>query len=301
MNGRLVGQMAFVTAVLTPGQRASARLLAESLRTFGGPLSDCPIWVLEMRPKEAPCAELAGPGVDVVRLEVPDSLPRYYFTYKVYAWAQAEEWADPSVMTLVWLNPECLIVRPPMHFELVPPWVAAFRPVHHRNVGLPAGGALEPFWQGIYRAVGMDEAGYTVTSFIESQTLRPYYTTHLFAVAPGRGIGRAWLECFETLVQDELYQAAACADEAHKTFLHQAVLSALVAKQLGPERIRVLPPEYSYPLHLHEQVPLDRQPDSLNRLVCPVYEPGLRYPDMLGGLPVEEPLASWLRERAPVG
>jgi hypothetical protein len=46
-------------------------------------------------------------------------------------------------------------------------------------------------------------------------------------------------------------------------------------------------------------VPLARRPDSLNRLICPVYEQDLPYADMLGGLAVEEPLASWLRERVP--
>lgn len=299
MNERLVGKMTFVTAVLTPAQRSSVRLLVDSLRTFGGPLRECPVWILEMRPQAAPCGDLAGPGVDVVRLELPETLPRYYFTYKVYAWSQVEGWADPSVQSLVWLNPECLVVRPPMHFELIPPLVAAFRPVHHRNVGLPTGDALDPFWQGVYRAVDMDDAGYAVETFVEGQMLRPYYNTHLFALMPGQGIGRAWLEVFATLVQDEAYQAAACADELHKVFLHQAVLSALLAKQIGPDRIRVLPPEYSYPLHLHDRVPPARQPDSLNRLICPVYEQNLPYPDMLGGLAAEEPLSTWLMERVP--
>jgi hypothetical protein len=152
MSQRLVGQVVFVTAVLGPGQRANAHLLVDGLRTFGGPLRECPVWILEMRPESAPCGELAGPGIDIVRLEVPEALPRYFFTYKVYAWAQVEEWADPSVRSLVWLDPGCLILRPPMHFELAPPQGAAFRPVHIRNVGSPAGEALDPFWQGVYRA-----------------------------------------------------------------------------------------------------------------------------------------------------
>lgn len=301
MDRRPVCQMAFVTAVLSPEQQACAHLLVDSLRTFGGPLRDCPVWILEMRPQTAPCGDLVGPGVDVVRLEVPESLPPYYFTYKVYAWAQVEQWADPSLQSLVWFNPECLVVRPPMHFELARPLAAAFRPVHHRNIGILVTEALDSFWQGIYRAVDLEEASYSVESFADAQAIWPYYNTHLFALDPGQGLGRAWLEAFETLVQDEAYQAAACADELHQIFLHQAVLSALLVRQLGPARIRVLPPEYSYPLHLHDQVPPDRQPHSLNRLVCPVYEAGFRYPEALGGLPVEEPLASWLRERAPGG
>jgi hypothetical protein len=301
MDKPLAGQMVFVTAVLSPKQRDSARLLVNSLRAFGGPLAECPVWILEMRPETAPCADLAGAGIEVLPVMLPEALPRYYFTYKVFAWAQVEEKAAPEVRSLTWLNPECLIVQPPLLFDLNPTIGAAFRPVHIRNVGSLAGEPLDPFWQGVYRAAGFENSGYTVEAFVDAQQIRPYYNTHLFALDPALGIGRAWLECFEALVQDEAYQTAACGDELHQIFLHQAVLSALVAKRLGPERIQVLPPEYSYPLHLHQQVPAARKPLTLNRLVCPVYEEGFRFPETLGGLAVEEPLASWLREHAPQG
>jgi hypothetical protein len=76
-------------------------------------------------------------------------------------------------------------------------------------------------------------------------------------------------------------------------------LSALVAKNLGRERIRLLPPEYSYPLHLHLQVPPARQPRRLNDLVCPVYEETFDYPASLNGLHVDEPLRSWLAASSP--
>lgn len=298
MDGVDTGQVAFVTAVFSPGQRESARLLVESVRSFGGRLAQCPVWILEMRPESAPCDDMAGPGVEVVRLSVPEALPRYYFTYKVYAWAEVEQWAGPSVRSLVWFNPECLVLQPPVELELAWPVGAAFRPVHIRNVGSLASDPLEPFWEGVYRAAGLDDAGYTVESFVDAQTIRPYYNTHLFSLDPGLELGREWLDCFGALVQDQAYQSAACPDQAHQIFLHQAVLSALLAKRLGPEGIRVLPPEYSYPLHLHGQVPYTRRPASLERLVCPVYEEGFRYPETLGGLLAGESLASWLEARA---
>ena len=57
--------------------------------------------------------------------------------------------------------------------------------------------------------------------------------------------------------------------------------------------MRALPPEYSYPLHMHEQVPVALCASTLNELVCAVYE------DVppLEGLVIHEPLRTWLGER----
>jgi hypothetical protein len=95
------------------------------------------------------------------------------------------------------------------------------------------------------------------------------------------------------MVDDVGFQAGPCQDVPHQVFLHQAVLCALLTKNLGQAQIRALPPEYSYPLHMHQQVPAAQQASSLNELVCAVYEDVLP----LDGLIVREPLRSWLGER----
>ena len=76
-------------------------------------------------------------------------------------------------------------------------------------------------------------------------------------------------------------------------FLHQAVLCTLLTKTLAQAQIRALPPEYSYPLHMHEQVPPALRAFTLNDQVCAVYEDVLP----LEGIAVREPLRSWLAVR----
>ena len=73
------------------------------------------------------------------------------------------------------------------------------------------------------------------------------------------------------------------------------MLCALLTKEVSWDRVRVLPSEYSYPLHLHHQVPPKRQARSLNDLICPVYERTFQHPATLHGLAVDEPLDTWLR------
>jgi hypothetical protein len=136
---------------------------------------------------------------------------------------------------------------------------------------------------------------YTVESFVDGLTLRPYFNTHCFALNPAAGLARAWWESFRALVADEAFQVGACRDDVHKIFSHQAVLSALVAKQLPRDRLRLLPPEYNYPLNLLGDMPPDLPVPVLNALVNAVYEGTFPW----GQIEIQEPLRSWLQERLP--
>jgi hypothetical protein len=162
-----------------------------------------------------------------------------------------------------------------------------------QNVGILAGEPLDDYWAAIYRASGLEDTERTVESFVDGQTLRPYFNTHCFAADPAAGLMTTWLARFETLVADRSFQSTACREELHRIFLHQAVLSALLVQALAPEQIRLLPAEYSYPLHLQARIPASRRASTLNELACAVYEED----GDLTAVPAVGPLASWLRER----
>jgi hypothetical protein len=98
------------------------------------------------------------------------------------------------------------------------------------------------------------------------------------------------------MVSDRAFQAGPCRDELHQVFLHQAILSTLVAQMLDWKRVRLLPPEYNYPLNLLAQMPPDRRVPALNGLVNVVYEDAFPWNET----EVHEPLRSWLLERLPV-
>ncbi len=279
----------FLMVVNSPGEEQQARLLIESLRAFGGPLQDSSVWVFTLG--TAPLKALAGVGnTACFPLSIEAPFRQYELADKVFACAKAEELAGPAVGSLVWLNLDCLIINPPILFDLAPPYAAALRPVHLRNVGSPAQAPLDDYWQTIYRAVGVERATYTVESFVDAQCLRPYFNTHCFSINPALGLLQAWREQFKALVTDGAFQAGPCRDELHQVFLHQAVLSGLIMKALAPARLRMLPPDYSYPLHLQPQIPAARRVHCLNQLVCAVYEEM----DPADEVEIQEPLKSWL-------
>ncbi|MBN1642557.1 MAG: hypothetical protein JXA09_15085 [Anaerolineae bacterium] len=290
------GRLRFVFLVGAPAQERHARLAIESLRAFGGALADSPVWVFHTCAL-GPSAGGASPGlgaldrVDIVHLQAEGRAAGYFFAAKVRACALAEAMADQEgVRSLVWLSPESLIVQPPLLFALGEAYDAAFRTVHHRNVGSATREPLDPFWQRIYDAVGMHDAPFTTESFADPQALRPYFNSHCFALDPAKGICRTWWALFEELACDRAFQETACREELHRVFLHQAILSTLVARDVPRARLRLLPPTYSYPLHMHDQVPAQRRARSLDDLVCPVHEGDLA----LGDLAVSQSLRAWL-------
>jgi hypothetical protein len=298
MSDAIIDKIVFLTLVRSPSERSCARFLIDSIRSFGGTLSHCPIWLFEADPQAAPCNSLESQDVRVFSLSVPDTVRRFYFADKVYACALAEEMAASAVQSLVWIDPACLIIRPPLLFGLDQSFDVAVRPVHIRNVGLPPTVPPDGFWRKIFTNVGAHDIESTVETFIEGQRIRSYFNSHAFASNPSTGLLRQWFECFETLVCDEEYQMDSCKDQAHQVFLHQAVLSTLLVTRLDPKRIRLLPPDYNYPYNLHQSVPLDRRAVMLNDLVCITYEDRSLDPRLVDDIDIHEPLRSWLIEHA---
>ncbi len=139
---------------------------------------------------------------------------------------------------------------------LNPAYEAAFRPVHIQNVGSLAAEPMDEFWETIYRTIGIEAYALHSPVLCRCPNAAPLfqYTSILQSTRP-KGVLRLWLEYFKVLVADQQFQSGACSSELHQIFLHQAILSTLVAKLLPLERIRLLPSEYSYPLHLHHKVP----------------------------------------------
>lgn len=294
MGSTSTDQTVFLTMVRTTGERARARMLIDSILSFGETMSHCPIWLFEADPQKAPCKSLASTGIQILPLNVPNTVKHYYFADKVFACARAEEMATTKVQTLIWIDPACLVIKPPLLFDLGQSFESAVRPVHIRNVGLNHTEPLDGFWKRVYEAVGVKDDKTTVDTFVDGHCIRSYFNSHAFAVNPSRGLLRQWLDTFEAMVSDEEYQLKYCQDELHRIFLHQAILSALLVTSLDQKRIRILPPDYNYPYNLHQSVPLDRRAVALNDLVCIAYEDRSLDPNMVNDIEIHEPLRTWL-------
>lgn len=280
-------------------ERKAASILIRSIRDFGGKLSDCPIWVLDLDPENnSPFSGSEEENVEVIPLTLPQRLKHYYYGGKVYASFKAEEKAAKGVDTLLLMAVENLVIKSPVEFMLSNEYDIAVRPVHITNVGSLYEDELDQFWKGIYETVGIDDIVPSVESFIDGDQIRLYYNSAAFSVRPEKGIFRSWLDCFEILISDEEFQGDACGDETHKVFLHQAILSSLIARDLIQSRIKILPPDYVYPYNLQNSIPPERCVKILNDLNSIYYGSRTLNPNIIEDIQIIDPLRSWLLEHA---
>jgi hypothetical protein len=297
----MLSQTIFITKVRTPAGKAAARLLIESIQTFGGEMGDCAIWVFATDPQTESCQDLACAQVKVFPLSIPETIKHYPFGDKVFASARAEALAPAGLQALIWLDPNCLVIQPPLLYNLGDEFDAALRPVHIRNVGLPPKEPLDDFWRGIYGELGIEDVHSAVNSFVDNQHLRAYFNSHGFSVTPMRGIFSRWYEHFDHLVCDRTFQEGACHKESHQIFLFQALFSALIASTLDSQRIRILPPSYNYPYNLQSRVIEDRRAAVLNDLVSITYEDRPIHPEAVTDIEIRDPLRTWLEARVTFG
>ena len=284
----------FLVMVHNSVEERDAALLIDSIRAFAGDAADAPVYAVLTDSARTPGTLLKARGARTMDLDMDPRFRAYPFADKVWASEQVERLAEKEADVLVWVNPESLVIAPLREFDLSPEQDAAFRPVHVQNVGLALGAAPDAFWTGVWKTVGLSaDRAFAVESFLEDKKIHAYFNSGFFAVRLRRGIMRAWRENFEKLLLDDDFQRVACPDDSHKIFLHQAVLSATVAR-LGRERIRLLPPTYSYPLNFQKQLPPERRAKNMNSLVHVLTVGSFRDIRWMDELPVEEPLRSWL-------
>jgi len=291
-------RIAFLVMVGSAQQERDAEMLVDSLRDFGDAYGKCPIYVVQTDPERLPCKGLAARGTQLVPLKMNEKHRNYFFADKVFACAQVEKMVAGRVEALVYMNPECLVLQPPVELQLASSEVAAVRPVHIRNVGSAANEPMNPYWSTVFKACALDpEKVFAVESFVDGQKTRAYFNSGTMSIRPDKGIFQMWCADFEKLLQDEAFQGTIADDRLHRLFLHQAVFSAVLVSKLQLSEIKMLPPEYGYPLHLHDKLPTERRARALNDLVTVIYEDYFRQRDWEHGLTIAVPLKTWLASR----
>ncbi len=290
--------LVFLTVVKSAQEEHYASILIDSIRDFSGQYRDCEIYVARSGQERLPCEHLKARGAKIVTLEMDDRLKGYPLADKVYACAQLERMIGNESRALVWMNPECLVLRPPVELTLKPHEAIAVRPVHIRNVGSPIVEPVNDYWLAVFKALGVDPArAFAVESFVDGQKIRAYFNCGTMSIRPERKLCQFWKESFEELALDKAFQQTL--DKRHVLFLHQVVFSTLLVARLQPPEIKMLPPEYGYPLHLHGELPSERKSRSLNDLTTVIYEEYFQRPNWAEGIAIHEPLKSWLASRLP--
>lgn len=285
------------------GMEREARLLVDSLRTFGGSLRDVPVRVLH--PADSPLRKgpdreaLEGLGAELAPFRGDPRVLSFPLSAKAAAAAEAERRADGKFDALAWLDADTVFLAEPSEF-LLPSGVAlAVRPVHHRLIGSLFDEPLTGLWRSLYeRQAVPPENVFPVVTTLDRERIRPYFNAGCLVVRPERRLLRTWYSELSRSVRDPDLIGECSTVPRGSLFLHQAVLASVILSRVPKDQISELPFRYNYPFALHRSCPSDLQPESWNSLAT------LRYDDpgnLLGAawraLPAEGAIRAWLEDR----
>ncbi len=289
-------------AMATQDNPTRAIMLFDSLRTFGGELANSPCIMLipkkgghlPDRAKE----QLSVLDVRLIPFDIDEESARFPLASLVYAAAKAERQVRSETEILVWMNEDTLIVRPPVDFLLHKGIDFAYMPVHHNRIGSIYEKPPDAFWSLIYQHCGVEEDKvFPMETCTRDNTIRAYFNAGLLVVRPEQRLLEKWLDHFRRLYQHPDFIPFFKEDVLYMVFMHQAVLSGVVLSMFSKDELLELPETFNYPLHLHQEYPIEYRPQGLNNLITCRYEGIEDLQNSLMAIRVEEPLKSWLNER----
>ena len=299
--------LAFVTYLQRDDQEYSAAMLVDSIRRWGGAYANCPIYVVLALP-ERTGFRLKSKNVNFLPLALSDSARFCPFAAKAFAAAEVEKITAGKVGTLVWLDPETIILGPPKEYDLKKGSAAAVAPVTFINTGQAESEPVDTYWGPIYKKCNLDlKKIFTVETFVDRKKVRAWLNCGMFSVRPERGLLREWAKILDEFINDQEYQRSAITDRIHRTFLHQAVISTLIVARLERQEIHMLSKAYNYPLFCHDldfttltagtyRVPPGKKAKKLNDLISIFIESLFaEHADWIKFVPpIDEPLKTWL-------
>lgn len=280
---RAVAPIFFATYADDAGSLENTRLLALSLRTFGGAHREAPIRLYlpqGFTPVESDTLKaLRDLGVEIRASGWPEGADGFFYGPKPYAAAQAEADARGEAAVLAWLDDDTVVLQEPGEFLLPAGKSLGYRPVMHRNIGLLYDAPLDAFWGRIYELLAVPSSSlFPVVTPADGETLRPYINAGCLAVRPERGLFARWAECFTTLYRDSLLTEMCRADRPKGIFIHQAALAGAILTHLSRAEMLELSDRINYPIFFQQMFGAKRTFNDITGVVTFRHESFFRDP-----------------------
>jgi hypothetical protein len=294
-------RLVFASYALGAAQGQKAVVLRRSIRAFGGACRQAPLLVVA---DEAAADLLEREGDQALRVlpvQLPTAARTVPLAAKAFAAAQIEREVARTADTMLWIDPESVVLSAPDGLILRRREAVALQPVFLTNrVGQSVDQPVDPYWASIYRLTGL--AGPSVPhveTVVDGGRIRFYINCGVIALRPSRGMCTEWARALLALLEDAESRRVVLTDAPHALFLHQAVLSAVIAARTRPAERRWIPIAYGYPLGLHDRVPSGRRVARLNDVTCLIYDQVWdQDPDWLSRVAVDGALRTWLRDQS---
>jgi glyoxylase-like metal-dependent hydrolase (beta-lactamase superfamily II) len=288
---------AFVTYASDYEQERKVKILIKSIRELGGKYSECPIYVVLGDTANYPCSSIKTKGVILLPVNIEPAAIDYPLAIKAYAAAQVEKIVSKDINTLAWFDPETIVLGEIDDLDLTNSSSCAIRPVFLVNsIGQKPDEPINNYWLPILSNAGLNPNDlFEVETILDDKKIRSYFNCEIFSVDPRLGILQQWAKDLTSLIKNSEYQQNVCKGFLQKLFLHQAVLSAVMVKNVPREKMHWLPLSCGYPLHLQERISNEKKTGLMNNLSCAILEDlwNKNY-NWMKLIEVKEPLKTWM-------
>ena len=287
------------------GYETQAVLLVRSLRAFGGHMADLPVWVCfpESHPL-APSGQalLESLGAVCWPFSIDENLFKFPFAGKAAAAGEAEALAEDEGKILAWHDRTGMVRQAPTAFQLAEGTVFSFRPTDIANIGAPLGEPLPPFWTEICSHFGLSADDLpAITTAIDRKDLHLYINAGLLVVRPERGILRRWAEALEETFGLPKFRTFYQAEQAYAIFMHQAILTAVVALQTRPSERDILPDTYLFSVDNFFDYPPECRPASLDEIVTGRFHDFFSLENWESMITASPELVAWFHDQLKTG
>lgn len=248
--------------------------LVRSLRRWGGAFKDAPVLSYQPRPGYQIAAKTQRALEQLGVTHSTEPLNKRHAHYpqgnKPPVCAHAERIAATEF--LVFLDSDLVVLNEPTALRLPDNQSIGLRPAD--KVGVATTGPQDcnyAYWQKLYRLLNVDESSVaTVRTTIDQQTIQAYYNSGVMSVRRSAGIFAQWNSNFKDTMRARL--------KPKQGVFHtdQTTLAATLLQQSTP--VTVLPVDYNYPYHLHDQVPHDARITALKDATLLHYHKALHQP-----------------------
>jgi hypothetical protein len=221
---------------------------------------------------------------------------------KVFGAAAAEDQARGQVDLLVWMDADSIVLQEPDGLILDAQYDFGYRPVDHTLIGSRVAQPVDAFWATVYEQCGVPaEALFTMTTTVDRERIRPYFNAGLLVVRPARLLLRRWRDTLVRMLSsgrfDEFYDRSML----YRVFIHQAALAGAILASVGTGEMMQLSPRYGYPLHMHDQHPVNRRIANLGAAVTCRYDEFFEDPDWHNRIEIDRSLLDWIKAHLDSG
>jgi hypothetical protein len=301
-NGKL--ERIVFASYISPDEMSAMRfaLLAESIRTFAGGLSQTPIWCLMLDSDKITSQtirdRMSTLDVSFINAKLHSTAPQFPFMRKVLLSAYAESLTLDETCLLVWMDNDTIVLQEPKNFALHKEKSLGCSPVHISNIGSLYNRPLNHFWKLIYEYCRVPpERVFPIMTHVDGNQIRPYFNAGLLVVRPKRRLFQSWRDNFLKTFKIPDFQGFFEKDQRYSIFMHQAVLAGTILSTLQTNEIELLPKIYNYPLHLYQQDAQDRRPSCIEELITLRYEDFFGNPEWKHRIPAHEHLKQWIAHK----